>query len=194
MTTDSPLSADHLSIDSTSYLVSLRVRYEDAEQLTDYLSILITKLKQTQGFQSIDTIQRKGGQGVDFYLVTRFQTAQDLESWKTSAQRIEALEPIEALSIADISRQQASGSNIWFEPVTCLPSQPKPPLLWKRWVLSILAVYPLLILLINLLRPIISNLPEALGLFLVVSILTGLTTAFIVPWLTTKLQTWLARH
>ncbi|NRP46585.1 MULTISPECIES: antibiotic biosynthesis monooxygenase [unclassified Marinobacterium] len=194
MTSEKPLTAEHTANGSTSYLVSLRVCYENEYHLSDQLTRIIPKLKSTPGFESIDVIRRKGGQGVDFYLLTRFKSLKALESWKNSPQRIEALRPIEEMSITDISREHASGSNIWFEPVTCLPSQPLPPLHWKRWVLSILAVYPLLFLLINLLRPITSQLPEAIGLFLIVSILTGLTTFYIVPWLSKRLITWLSRR
>ena len=194
MTSETPLTAEHLATDSTSYLVSFRVSHENDGQLSEHLSRLIPKLEATLGFESIDIIRRKGGQGVDFYLVTRFESVKALDTWKKSRERIEALAPIEEMYITDISREHTSGSNIWFEPVTRLPSQPLPPLLWKHWVLSILAVYPLLILLINTLRPIISPLHEAIGLLVVVTILTGLTTAFIVPWLSRKLMPWLSRR
>ena len=42
--------------------------------------------------------------------------------------------------------------------------------------------------------PVTSLLPQALGLFIVAFILTGLTTAFIVPWLTRTLSDWLHRR
>ena len=59
--------------------------------------------------------------------------------------------------------------------------------------MSMLAVYPALIVLVYLLQPITSRLPLPLELLIVVLILTGLTTAYIVPWLTRQMHGWLMR-
>ena len=178
----------------TSYLVSLRVRSEDAGACIETLSRLNERMRAAPGFDSVEVIRRDGGLGVDFYILARFASEADLDKWLALPDRTCQLSEIEALAIADISRQRVSGSNIWFEPVKGLPSAPEPPLLWKRWALSLLAVYPALMALIYLLRPIVKPLPEALGLLLVATILTGLTSAFIVPWLTRKLHSWLVRR
>ena len=58
-------------------------------------------------------------------------------------------------------------------------------------MLSIVAVYPALVLLVALLAPVTDRVPGPVGLLLVVVILTGLTTAFIVPWLGRRLHGWL---
>lgn len=172
-------------------LVALRVIHAESEICGDKLDTLNKRLADAEGFSSLDVIRRDGGLGTDFYILARFQNVDALEKWRASPERMQLLKEIEAMAIADISRQQASGSNIWFEPIKSMPSAPQPPRLWKRWLTSMLAVYPALLLLVNLLKPVTSALPEALGLFVVAFVLTGLTTAFIVPWLTRVLQDWL---
>lgn len=188
------LDSEVIPNDTTSSLVSLRVSYNDADKLSSLIKQLTNRLNQSRGFKSIEVIRREGGLGVDFYTLLRFKSPEALDHWASSPERNEALEPIEELAISDVSRQQASGSNIWFEPVKGLPSAPKPPLLWKRWLLSMLAVYPALIIIINVLHPITSVLPESLAMFVVATILTGLTTSVIVPWLSKTLQSWLSRR
>ncbi len=174
-------------------LVALRVRHADADKCAAKLSLMNSRLEQAEGFLSLDVIRRDGGLGTDFYVLARFDGMEALEKWRDSPERLSLLGDIERMAIADVSRQYAAGANIWFEPVVSLPSTPKPPALWKRWLTSMLAVYPALIVLVTLLRPVTRQLPEALGLFVVATILTGLTTAFIVPFLTRRLGAWLTR-
>tara|TARA_R110002072_G_scaffold11771_4_gene52544 strand:- start:6111 stop:6677 length:567 start_codon:yes stop_codon:yes gene_type:complete len=173
-----------------SLLVALRVRHQDADLCARKLENINQMLSGASGFSGLDVIRREGGLGTDFYLLIRFRSADALENWRNSPDRAAALVDIEALAITDISRQQAAGSNIWFEPIS-MPSTPRPPLLWKRWATSMLAVYPALIVLVYALMPITSRLPVPLGLFVVALVLTGLSTAFIVPWLTRRLHHWL---
>jgi len=175
-------------------LVALRVSHADADACAERLSRLNEVLRQAEGFVSLDTIRRDGGLGTDYYVLARCRNGAALEAWRASPERTRHLDEIESLAITDVSRQQAAGSTIWFQPIVSLPSAPKPPPLLKRWALSLLAVYPALVVLVAVLEPVTDRLPEPLGLLLVALILTGLTTAFIVPWLSRVLQPWLSRR
>ncbi len=172
-------------------LVALRVRHADADLCTARLSEVNATLTRVDGFESLDVIRRDGGLGTDFYVIARFRDAEALAAWQASPARMTQLGQIEAMAITDISRQQAEGSSIWFEPVSDMPSPPKPPNFWKRWVVSMLAVYPALIVLVTVLAPVTAQLPQAVGLLIVALILTGLTTAYIIPWLSQTLHGWL---
>lgn len=188
------VDAKMLNAPDGSMLVALRVRHADADKCAAKLTEMNDRLSRSEGFRSLDVIRRDGGLGTDFFILARFKDVAALEKWKRSPERAELTDEIESLSIVDVSRQQAAGANIWFEPIVSLPSTPKPPLLWKRWTLSMLAVYPALIVLVQLLKPITGKLPEPLGLFVVAVILTGLNAAFIVPFLTRKLHAWLIQR
>ena len=187
------VTAQLLDHQPSCLLVALRVSHADADECANKLARLNELLAAFDGFNCLDVIRREGGLGTDFYILARFRDVEALDRWRVSPERSEKLGEIEAMAIADISRQQAAGSSIWFEPVGSMPSPPKPPLLWKRWAMSMLAVYPALIALVYLLQPITSRLPLPLGLLIVALILTGLTTAYIVPWLTRQMHGWLMR-
>jgi hypothetical protein len=188
------VDAQLLDSEASSLFFALRVAAADGDRCAELIAQVNRRLVESDGFVSLDVIRREGGLGTDFYVIARFATAEALENWRADEERKALLDEVETLAITDVSRQQASGSNIWFEPVSSLPTVPKPPPLWKRWVTSMLAVYPALVVLVALMKPVTSRLPEALGLFLVAFTLTGLTTAFIVPWLTRTLHGWLTRR
>lgn len=185
------VAAELLSNAPGCLMLALRVQHADADSCAQKLDRLNTLLEGFEGFTSLDVIRRDGGLGTDFYLIARFRSVEALDAWRTSPERFAQVSEIEAMAITDISRQRAAGSNIWFQPIVTLPNAPKPPLFWKRWLTSMLAVYPALIVLVTILDPLTSHLPRSLALFIIALILTGLTTAFVVPWLTRTLHHWL---
>jgi antibiotic biosynthesis monooxygenase (ABM) superfamily enzyme len=174
-----------------SLLFALRTAHEDAAACAARLEALNAHLAAENGFVSLDVVRRQGGLGTDFYVVARFANAACRDAWRASPDRKAYIEDIEALSIADISRQCAEGAMVWFEPIESMPSPKKPPPLWKRWLLSFVAVYPPLVVLVAALSPLTEGLPVAVRLLLVAAILTGVTTAFFIPWLNRMLAGWL---
>ena len=174
-----------------SLLFALRTAHEDAAACAARLEALNAHLAAEDGFVSLDVVRRQGGLGTDFYVVARFANAACRDAWRASPDRKAYIEDIEALSITDISRQCAEGAMVWFEPIESMPSPKKPPPLWKRWLLSFVAVYPPLVVLVAALSPLTEGLPVAVRLLLVAAILTGLTTAFFIPWLNRVLAGWL---
>lgn len=71
-----------------------------------------------------------------------------------------------------------------------LPQATLPPF-WKRWLVSMIAVYPALIVIFYMLRPVAANLPTPVSLFLVAFFLTGLNARYILPFLNRRLPRWL---
>lgn len=176
-----------------SLLFALRTTHADADTCVARIETLNARLAGEDGLVSLDVIRRNGGLGTDFYIIARFTSAETRDAWRASPDRRAYFEDIEALSIADISRQRAEGATVWFEPIESMPSPGKPPPLWKRWLLSFVAVYPPLVVLVAALSPMTEGLPVALRLLLVAAILTGLTTAVFIPWLNRALAGWLQR-
>lgn len=177
-----------------SYLVALRVAHHNAGRCAEVLTEANRRLSQFDGFKTMDIVRREGPLGVDFYIIARFRNLETLEKWKSSDERRELSEVIESLSIADVYRQQVAEPNIWFEPIIEMPTTPQLPPFWKRWATNMLAVYPALVLLIYLLKPVTELVPDELGFFIIALILTGLTTAFIGPFLASKLHRWLIKR
>jgi len=187
------LDAEILNRRSASLLFALRTTHADADTCAARIDALNSRLARQDGFQSLEVIRRQGGLGTDFYVVARFESVEARDAWSASPDRAASVKDIEALSIADVSRQRAEGAMVWFEPIDSMPSPKLPPPFWKRWFLSFVAVYPPLVILVTALSPVTEGLPVALRLLLVAAILTGLTTAFFIPWLNRALSGWLQR-
>lgn len=77
-------------------------------------------------------------------------------------------------------------------PTQTAPKAPPQPRFWKRWVVSMLAVYPLLIVLALATRPFTEGMHMAVSLFIVALLLTGLNTGLVLPFLNRRLGRWLA--
>ncbi|MCF7728154.1 hypothetical protein [Sulfitobacter sp. M22] len=65
------------------------------------------------------------------------------------------------------------------------------PAFWKRWLISMVAVYPPLVALVFAFRALFYDMPALLSLFLIASCLTALTTGLILPALHRRLDRWL---
>lgn len=66
-----------------------------------------------------------------------------------------------------------------------------PPAFWKRWMVSLLGVYPLLIVIFYALQPLTRNMPVIVSLLLVAFVLTGVNARFVAPFLARKMQVWI---
>ncbi|SLN33883.1 hypothetical protein RUM8411_01470 [Ruegeria meonggei] len=71
--------------------------------------------------------------------------------------------------------------------------EPKRPPFWKQLVLSVLGVYPTLVLLRLITEPVVGELPPLLGIFVIVTLLSALLINPIMPMLSRLLQPWLSR-
>jgi len=79
----------------------------------------------------------------------------------------------------------------WF--VTPGYAPPVPPQRWKMAVITLGALYPLVLLLSTVLRPLIGAWPLPVGLLLSLALTVTLMTWVVMPMLTTRLGPWLRR-
>ena len=173
-------------------LFSMRVAAADAAAAADEMRALNALMREQAGFRHLDVLRRDEAAGVEFCLLVHFDSEAALTAWKSAPARRAAIARIERHAIGDVRRQEALGNDPWFQPLPAGPGARPPSVpFWKRWVLSILAVYPGLALLLLVADPLLSGVPWALRLFVVVAVMTGLMAAWIVPALTRLLQGWL---
>lgn len=67
------------------------------------------------------------------------------------------------------------------------------PVFWKRWAVSMLAVYPPLVCLVFVSKYVLEGAPMMVSLFIIAFCLTGLSTGLILPFLNRRLKEWLHR-
>lgn len=186
------MTAAILEPDLPGLLVSLRVARKDATRCVDRFARMREETSTAANLVSWDIIRRDFRLGTDVHVMLRFANTRAMIEWKSNPSQLALMAEIEALALTGILQQEAQGRNGSFELDTAIEGTPPMPPLWKRWTVSMLAVYPPLAILVVLLEPVTARLPAPLGLFLVALVLTGLNTAFILPWLNRNLRTWLA--
>jgi len=67
----------------------------------------------------------------------------------------------------------------------------KTPAFWKRWAISMLGVYPPLVVLVLATQSMLQGFPIIASLFVIAVCLTGLTTGVILPFLHHRFHRWL---
>lgn len=192
------MTAENPNHDWPVVLLSLRVASSDAARCLTLLERLQDDAKTVPRPMSRDILRAEGRCGTDLHVLLRFADPEARTAWQGDTSQLALLAEIEAMALAGISRQETHGPDGRFDLVTVPAGAPhgaKPmPPLWKRWTVSMLAVYPALVFLVALLGPVTDRLPAPVGLFLVALVLTGLNTAFILPVLNRHLGGWLSHR
>ncbi len=142
-----------------------------------------------EGHQGVTILGPHGGPPTEITAIFTFDSAANLERWMTSDERREWLERARALTGDDEDVESLTGLEPWFT----LPNRVvnRPPARWKMALLTALGVYPMLLLLGALLRPLVGDWP--LPLRLAASLIPGipLMTWFIMPGLSRLFFGWL---
>ncbi|MES0810937.1 antibiotic biosynthesis monooxygenase [Roseibium sp. SCPC15] len=143
-----------------------------------------------EGFQSVDTVRHQRPDGVEYTVLLRWANQDTADNWRENAEISRKLSQIEEITGGATQYVEAAGLGLWFDhPDNAAPLLPP---FWKRVTLSVLAVYPMLMLLLALSAPLIGNLPQPVQVLTVVIVLSALLTWPIMPWLSKLLQPWLA--
>lgn len=173
-------------------LFSMSVGRADADAAATELRALNAALREQPGFRHLDVLRRDEPTFVEFSMLVHFADEASLRAWKAAPVRLAAVARIEAFAHGAPRREVAVGNDPWFNPIT-VPGPARAPLVpfWKRWVLSISAVYPGLVILLLISEPLLSGFPWVLRIFVVVALMTGLMAVWIVPTLMPLLQGWL---
>ena len=173
-------------------LFTMSVGAGDAEAAAAEMRALHAALRAQPGFRHLDVLRRDDGGTVEFSMLVQFADEASLAAWKEAPARLAVITRVEAFARSAPRREEAVGHDNWFNPIVVAgPARPVRAPLWKRWVLSIIAVYPGLVLLLLISEPLLSGFPWLLRIFIVVVAMTGLMAVWIVPTLTRVLHRWL---
>jgi antibiotic biosynthesis monooxygenase (ABM) superfamily enzyme len=144
------------------------------------------------GFVGVEVIRPRDHGHPEYVVIIRFETYNHLRDWMMSPIYRDWMDKSYGLIAARSQQQMPSGLELWFT----LPKlrsgmrSPHPPY-YKKVVLGVLAVYPLILLSNQLLGPLLAGLPPLLALFISVVFVSALLTYPVMPWLSAALGFWL---
>jgi len=141
------------------------------------------------GTRSAALIHKEGSR--DSHLTWQSGSGQALQRWPTSPQRARRHGKARGIAGARTAAQQRTGLEAWF----CVPCRAaetiKPPSRWKQWLVSLVAVYPLVLLFQAFIAPQIKDWPlEARSALLPLCVLT-LLAHVVMPPVSRLLRGWL---
>lgn len=179
------------SIEPVSTRISRMVPADKVAQFEPLLHKTITAARGFDGHLGVDVLRPDGG-GV-YQIIFRYRSRAEHEAWMSSHQRREHVAQIDRLlgGGATIEVRTVDGWEGWF--VNPGYATPAPPRRWKMAVVTLAALYPVLLTMISLLRLITSDWPFPLSLLLTLGLTVPLMTWLIMPQLTVRLGAWLRR-
>jgi antibiotic biosynthesis monooxygenase (ABM) superfamily enzyme len=129
--------------------------------------------------------------GRDYHVLFQFTDRARLDAWMASEERRRWLDQLEDLIEEDRGVQQTTGLETWFQLPSSRVATMKPPPRWKMWVVSLIALYPLVLAFLAFAAPHVREWPllarAALFPFVLLTVMTygvmPLVTRFAARWL-----------
>lgn len=170
-------------------MVTRRIKPGREEEYVEGLREIVRVARGFEGHQGVTILGPHGGPPAEITAIFTFDSAANLERWMTSDERRQWLEQARELTGDDEDVESLTGLEPWFT----LPNRVvnRPPPRWKMALLTAAGVYPMLLVLGVLLRPLVGDWP--LPLRLAASLVPGipLMTWVIMPGLSRLFFGWL---
>ncbi len=176
--------------EAVTMMFSDHVKPEKINEYEQWIQGIHNEAKTFAGFIEVNVIKPAESNSLEYITLVKFDSEENLTIWKESPIYSKWLEQLYELVDESADMQQASGVEIWFNRPKVLMSAAPPPF-WKQVVLGVITVYPMILILNFLLKPITGNLPWLLSLFISVVVLSALLTYPVMPLATKLLRNWL---
>ena len=180
------LVADELPV---TVLYSRRVKPGREADFEAWAHGIVAASRQFPGHLSASVLDDPGSR--EYHVLFSFTDRKSLQAWLDSDERRRWLARVGELIEADQGLQQLTGLETWFKlPGSNVPTM-KPPPRWKMWLISMVAVYPLVLAFQVLVVPRMAGLPLPLRALMFPLVLLTLMTFVVMPVVTRLLRRWL---
>ena len=170
-------------------LYSRRVKPGREADFESWARGIVAAARQFPGHLGASVLDAPGSR--EYHILFSFADRQSLRAWLDSAERRRWLGRVGELLEADRGLQQLTGLETWFKlPGANVPTM-KPPPRWKMWLVSLMAVYPLVLAFQALVVPRVAGLPLPLRALMFPLVLLTLMTFVVMPAVTRLLRRWL---
>lgn len=148
-------------------------------------------VKKVEGFIGVDVIRPRDKTKLEYVVILRFDSYDNLSNWRKSGLCIEWLEKAEHMVVRQVASRAALGMEMWFNMSEKQIQSADSPPFYKQVTIGILAVYPLVFLIDHTIGPHIQDLNYFVRIFISVSLISTLITFPMMPMLTKLLNKWL---
>ena len=174
---------------TVAFIITHKIKAGAEKRYEAWLVDILTASSGFPGYLGREIFRPSDG-GRKYTTIVRFDSLDSLNAWAESETRASFVSKVHDLLEQGDQVEIRSGIDFWFTPEGI-----KPPKLWKQFVLTASAVYPLSLIIPFFLSPLGKLVPaignEFIMAFLMAIILTGLLTFVIMPRYTRLMKRWL---
>ena len=171
--------------------ISRTVPEAKVAQFEPLLEDVISAARGFEGHLGVDVIRPTAGG--DYQILFRYRSRPEFDAWMASEQRLELVSRIDKLlddgTAAEV--RTVDGWEGWFVGPGYAP--PAPPRRWKMALITLVALYPVVLMCVAALRAITGGWPLPLAMLVTLGVTVPLMTWVIMPLLTVRLGVWLRR-
>ncbi|HEY9631145.1 MAG TPA: antibiotic biosynthesis monooxygenase [Coleofasciculaceae cyanobacterium] len=179
------------SSEPITLVISEVVQPDRIQEYEDWTRGINHAAQQFEGFLGVEVIRPRDHIYPEYVVIVKFDNYVHLRIWLTSSLYRQWMAKSRYLISKRSHQQLPNGIELWFTLPTDSTPVSSQPAYYKKVILGVLAVYPLILLANVLLNPILSGLPSLLGLLISVTFVSALLTYPVMPWLTKILRLWL---
>jgi len=174
---------------TVAFVITHKIKPGEEKRYEDWLAEILVASSRFPGYLGREIFRPSDG-GSKYTILVRFDSLDSLNAWAESETRASFICKVHDLLEQGDQVEIRSGIDFWFT-----PEGVRPPKLWKQFVLTVSAVYPLS-LIIPLFLALLANLVPSVGnalifSFLMAVVLTAMLTYVIMPSYTRLMQRWL---
>lgn len=147
--------------------------------------------QQFAGFLGVETIRPRDHTHPEYVVIVRFDNYNHFRTWSKSSTYRDWMAKSQHLVAARTRQQLPSGMEVWFSLPPSSLQNLQHPAFYKKVILGVLAVYPLILLSNALVGPFTTTWHPLLGLLISCVFVSALLTYPVMPWLTKMLDFWL---
>jgi antibiotic biosynthesis monooxygenase (ABM) superfamily enzyme len=183
-----PADARPAADDPVTVLYSRRVKPGREADFEAWARGIVAAARQFPGHLGASVLDAPGSR--EYHILFTFADRRSLRAWLDSDERRRWLVRVGELLEADRGLQQLTGLETWFKlPGSNVPTMTPPPR-WKMWLVSLVAVYPLVLAFQVLVVPRMARLPLPLRALVFPLVLLTLMTFVVMPMVTRALRRW----
>jgi uncharacterized protein len=164
-----------------------RVRVDKQAEFEDWLRNITREVLQCKGTLGSNVVRPTDPRKLEYLVFLRFDSFANLERWEESEVRRQWLDRLDELTLQAPTRERHTGMEVWFTP----PSGGAQPPRYKMFVVTLLAIYPLITLVQLTLAPLLADWPLAVRTLVSAGLLVSVMTYVAMPLMTRLFSKWL---
>ena len=173
-------------------VITHRVRSDKHAEYEAWVNEISPLSRSAPGHLDWNLVRPIPGATETYTVIIRFQTTEHVKNWMNSSERKRLIEKVQPLLVGEDESYISSGLDFWFTPAG---AKAKVPVRWKQYLLTWSVIYPLVLGVPQLVRPVLGAIGFPPNVPLNALVVTGVTVYLMVyvvmPRYTRLLRRWL---